>query len=112
MNTRSVTILGLIQVSVVIFGTLFVSGMLKVYGYTENPHLSWSPIAVFIRHYGLVLLIIPLIWIAAAIPAQAPERHPALPYASTLFGIVLLIFGTFFYIVVAIGSGPRLGPLQ
>ena len=60
---RSTTIIALVQTLVVIGGFVAVGVVLKAAGYPENPMwVRWNPAAVFLRHYGGWLLLVPIIW--------------------------------------------------
>lgn len=63
MIPRATTIIALSQTLVIILGFVAVGVVLKASGYPENPmRLRWNPLALFLRHYGLLLLVVPVIW--------------------------------------------------
>ncbi len=75
--SRNVTILSLIQLLVVILGFFALAMVLKVEGYPDDPPLPaslgrtvWSPLALFLRHYGLAFLIVPVGWTILASLSQ------------------------------------------
>ena len=67
--SRNVSILALIQLLAVILGFFGLSIVLKAGGYPHDPpfpgglgRVVWSPVALFLRRYGLVLLFVPTVW--------------------------------------------------
>ena len=76
--SRNITILGLIQLLVVILGFFALGIVLKVEGYPQDPpffaslsRVVWSPYALFLRHYGLAFLLVPVIWTVIASLSQS-----------------------------------------
>ena len=60
---RTNTIVALVQTLVVITGFVAVGIILKASGYPGNPMwVRWNPLAVFLRHYGGWLLLVPILW--------------------------------------------------
>lgn len=61
--TRAVTFLGIFQVACLLCGFLALGIVLKICGYpAEVPQVEWSPLAVFLRSYGLYFLVVPACW--------------------------------------------------
>ena len=54
---RAISIMALIQVGVVVGGTLFVAAMVKANGYGggDVPDSFFNPKALFVRHFGFTL---------------------------------------------------------
>ena len=100
---RAISIIALIQVGVITGGTLFVTVMLKAHGYgsIEVPNAFFNPRAVFVRHSGYVLLLLPIGW---ALVAAFIARTSATPWA--LRGVLLLGIGA---IVLGICAYAMLG---
>ena len=100
---RAISIIALMQVAVVTGGTLFVTVMLKAHGYgsVEMPDVFFNPRAVFVRHSGYVLLLLPAGW---ALVAAFIARSTATPWA--IRGVLLLGIGA---IVLGICAYAMLG---
>lgn len=64
---RAISVLTLIQVGVVIGGTLFVKAMLKANGYEDAMRDHYNSAAIFIRQYGFAFLLLPTVWTALAL---------------------------------------------
>jgi hypothetical protein len=107
METRPITILGLLQFCAVLGGTLFVRSMMRLNGYNEDMAQMWSPIAIFVRDYGLVLLTIPTFWMLLALYLQRSTKPELLYWSVLIGGFLLLLCGLIFYFAVAL-----LVPLQ
>lgn len=76
--SRNITILAFIQLLLVILGFFGLGIVLKVSGYPHDPpfmaslgRVVWSPLALLLRHYGLVLLFVPVVWTVAASLSQS-----------------------------------------
>jgi hypothetical protein len=69
---RAISIVCLIQVGVVVFGTMFVTLSLKGAGYGRGdlPNHWFNSAAVLVRNWGLLLLLFPVLWVAAAMYIQ------------------------------------------
>ncbi len=95
--SRNVTILALIQLLLVILGFFALGIVLKISGFPNDPPFPgglgvvvWSPVALLLRRYGLVLLFVPAIWTTFASLSQS--RRIVFSFAVWLaIGIVLSI---------------------
>lgn len=70
--SRLITILTLLQTVVIVVGFFVLGVVLKISGY-GSPHelgVRWNPLAVFLREYGLWLLVLPIAWVPFAIKAE------------------------------------------
>lgn len=75
MPPRIVSILGLLQVVCVVLGFFALGLILKLQGYNDqNPLVRWSRLAVFLREYGAVLLLLPLLWVISATMGERAGR--------------------------------------
>jgi len=81
---RTVTMIALLQATVITWGTLYVGAMMKFQETNPRFHPGWLP--VFVREAGFVLLAIPVVWVAATLCA-------ARSHVSSWFGIGLLAVG-------------------
>jgi len=75
--SRNITILAMIQLLVVILGFFALAIVLKAEGFPRDPpfmaslsRVVWSPFALFLRHYGLAFLLVPVVWTVAASLSQ------------------------------------------
>ncbi len=97
---RAISIIALIQVGVVVGGTLFVAAMLKAFGYGsgEVPDSFFLPIPLFVRHFGFTLLLLPAVWTMAAVFTARAAFRPWLPPVVLLLGITVVLLGIGGYI--------------
>ncbi len=103
--SRNIIKLALIQLLLVILGFFALGIVLKLEGYPHDPPFPaslaravWSPIALFLRRHGLILLFIPIVWTVFASLSQ--NRRIVFSFAVWLvIGIVLsiIIIGLFIY---------------
>jgi hypothetical protein len=75
--SRSITIVGLIQLTLVLLGFFALGIILRVEGYPHDPpfmaslgRVVWSPTALFLRNHGLLLLFVPAVWTTVASLSQ------------------------------------------
>ena len=60
----SIAVLGILQILIWFACILFVAVSMKAFGYPETASLSdFPPYAVFVRHYGLLLPLVPGSWL-------------------------------------------------
>jgi cell division protein FtsW (lipid II flippase) len=85
---RFVSIFAAMQVLVVVFGFFWNRIQLKALNYPNDPLREWNPRALWLREYGWVLLIIPVVWTLWA--ALRRKDSTALPMPVMISGIVLL----------------------
>jgi hypothetical protein len=78
--SRNITILALIQLLVVILGFFALGIVLKAEGYPQDPpfmaslsRVVWSPLALFLRHYGLAFLFVPAVWTVVTSLSQSRQ---------------------------------------
>ena len=67
--SRNISIVALMQLMLVMLGYFALGIVLKAGGYPHDPSFAaslsrvvWSPLALFLRNYGLALLFIPIVW--------------------------------------------------
>ena len=90
----------LLQGVVVVGGTMFVSlaTASNYYDFPESGTEEFSKQSLFIRHYGMALLVVPALWAAAAVYSV---RKPAPRYfqiALLAIGDVSVLVGIVFYL--------------
>ena len=93
-QNKATALIGLLQVSAVILGTLSVGIIMKINGYpSEDPTIKWSPFSIWLRSYGLVFMIIPIIWILSVSLVKDLNNNPKVVYISgTLTAALILVF--------------------
>ena len=103
----SLTVLNIfvLQVQVVLGGTLFVSLMMSAHGYdaAKGATSGFSEQALFIRHYGMWVLIFPALWIAGALYFGRAAASRDFRQAFVVIGGVAVVFGIIYYLVCAWG---------
>lgn len=67
MNFRTITILGTLQVLLVVAGVLGLGIIMWMNGYPKYNFIKWTDTALFLRHYGFTMVAVPLIWTALAV---------------------------------------------
>ena len=82
-DCRAISVMGVIQVALIVVGTLVVFGWSKFHGYEEG-HPWFSESVHFIRRYGWGFLIIPVIWTAVALWLGNRDSPP---WQESLFGV-------------------------
>ena len=98
METRHLSIIAAVQVGAVVAGTLITTFILKTGGYgTSAAYLMrFNPRSVWIREYGLVLLLLPVIWFGYALWNKF--RTEDQNRFSTAIGFILLLGLVILYI--------------
>ena len=93
MLTRPATILGTVQVVVILTGMAGLHFHMESMGYPENSLLRWRPTAVFVKESGYILLAVPLLWTtAAAVTATRTSIGFWILTGTTLAGILFFVF--------------------
>jgi hypothetical protein len=71
--SRYIGFVALLQFTLVMLGFFALAIVLKAGGYPNDPpffaslsRVVWSPLALFLRHYGLVFLLVPAAWTICA----------------------------------------------
>lgn len=89
------------QVMSVILGFFALGIVLKACGYPESPEgslIRWSPLAVGLRSYGLLLLGVPIAWVGYAIAAARMEKGVFSTSLSMLSGFFVVGCIGFFFL--------------
>jgi hypothetical protein len=76
--SRTVTLLGLAQAATVICGFFGLAIILRHQGYPGEPHQAgsnfviyhWSPLILFLRRFGMLLLLVSLAWTVFAVISE------------------------------------------
>ena len=100
--SRTTTYVAILQVAVTVFGFLALGIVLKFCGYPDGFGVRWNPLAVFLREYGIWLLIAPLFWTLFALKAQKVDRGILSGRLAMILGMCLagLVALTFLYAAV------------
>jgi hypothetical protein len=98
---RVISIIALLQVGVVIGGTMFVAAMLKAKGYQggEVPDSFFLPDALFVRQFGFVFLLLPLAWTFLAVFIARLGFHRG-PVVIFLIGVASILLGIAGYVML------------
>jgi hypothetical protein len=80
--SRTITLLALAQAATIICGFFGLAIMLRRYGYPGEPYQAgssfviyhWSHATLFLRRYGLCLLVAPLVWTVFTAIAENREN--------------------------------------
>jgi hypothetical protein len=101
--SRNITILGLMQLLLVILGFFGLGIVMKINGYpSEDFGVCWNPLALLLRRHGLMLLLVPLIWTTFAALSQNRRRFIFSLDVWAVLGMVfaLAIISVFIYACV------------
>lgn len=101
---RVISIIALLQVGVVIGGTLFVRTMLKMWGYGTEEGIGshYRPGSLFIRHFGIFLFLVPITWTILAVGSMRFSARDWQWQALLIAGIALIGAGAFWYFVLGV----------
>ena len=100
-NHRMQTIFVLLQVSVIMAGSLITGAIMKIMGYEDTFSERWSPFLRFIRNWGFLLIMIPMAW---TILTVAMEQRAYWYSKRWTMGSGLLVLASLVWLVVyAIG---------
>ena len=116
-DSLSILNIFLLQVQVVFAGTLFVTLVMAAHGYDSSVGSAsgFNQQALFIRHYGMWLLVFPALWIAGALYYGRAAASRDLRRTFLVIGVVAVVFGIIYYvacgwiIVSRVGSPLALG---
>jgi len=74
--TRATTIIGLVQLLLIVLGYFALAIIFKMWGYPNVTWIRWNSLALFLRQWGLLLLLVPIVWTAYAVVCCRRERYP------------------------------------
>ena len=100
-------ILAVLQSALIVGGSLSTAALMKACGYPDA-HQFWHPLALFVRHWGFLLLSIPLIWAGATMwleRSRVTEFSIRSTVATGLLVLAELGFLMFFSALLASGAG-------
>lgn len=98
---RGITIIGGLQIALVVLGWCALGIVLKFNGYPDdNPYVQWTPLAVWLREYGVWLFLLSPVWTGMAIFLHEKEERVVLDAVVAVTGVVLSV-GIFFLFLVA-----------
>jgi len=92
VNAHPATRIAVMQVFLIFGGVASVCAMMKVWGYPD-PEIRWNPAAIAIRDWGLLLLLIPMVWAPLAIHWENRSEGWTLRWTVVSgFGLLILLF--------------------
>jgi hypothetical protein len=108
MSARPITKIAVVQFSLVVIFFTVLGIAMKIAGYPHDPFVRWNPFSVFLRTYGMWMLLVPALWVAVCLFAE--RKWPdAWDDSDTLcYGIMtaLLIIGVFVFAAVTSHTRP------
>lgn len=109
---RPISIVGILQVLVIVLGFIALGTHMKFLGYPNAAEyvFRFSPLALFLREYGVYLLLVPPLWMALAV-FSSPRDHGIFSLPAVLLqgvAIILIFLCTFLYATVRPGVRPLL----
>ena len=97
------TIIALVQTLVVVLGFVAVGLVLKASGYPDNVMwVRWNPVALFLRHYGMWFLLVPILWTYGAGVALNDDRCRVSYSTMVMIGIALAVVGIIAFMYAAV----------
>ena len=103
-NLRFLTIVGTMQTVAVIFGTLLVVALMKPILDSHSVSLAELPKGtVFVHKAGLLMLVVPVAWVAAGVFAHCRTHSPVLLRTLQCAGLGLFLGLVFLYWAAVIG---------
>jgi hypothetical protein len=107
--SRTIILLALAQAATVICGFFGLAIVLRNHGYPHEPgyyisllqHIHWNPLSLFLRRFGMILLLVPLGWAVFAVNAESRAKF-ILPFSwwliiGTIIPLALIMM--FFYAI-------------
>ncbi|HWL53014.1 MAG TPA: hypothetical protein VNQ90_11300 [Chthoniobacteraceae bacterium] len=90
--SRAITFLGIFQVVCLVIGHFALGMILKLHGYPNAyPGAQWSPLALFLRTHGALLLVIPGLWTFFAVVLARRNRGLFSEKFAMLAGVAISI---------------------
>jgi hypothetical protein len=98
-DRRWLALAGLVMLLLMVLGFVALGIVMRVNGYpNSNPFIRWTPLALTLRQHGHWGLVLPLVWvIAAVISSHVGRRFLAEVVASALAILALVIPLLFLY---------------
>ena len=89
-NMSTISRLALLQCLVVVIAVLTTCGLLKLNAYDPDSEIRWNPVAVAIRNYGFLLLLVPAVWAAASFALERSAVHRWSPSWTLVSGLMVI----------------------
>ncbi len=98
-DRRWIALVGLVMLLLMVLGFVALGIVMKVNGYpNSNPFIRWTPLALTLRQHGHWSLVLPLLWvIAAVISCHVGRRFLAEAVAAALATLALVTPLLFLY---------------
>ena len=109
-DSRTIALLGLVQVLLIVLGWAAVTVVLKFHGFPDNPAVRWNPLSVWLREWGWLFLVLVVLWTIYAAAATTTGSRLFSPGIAALCGglILALALSLFGYAAVAAVTHPLL----
>jgi hypothetical protein len=100
---RAISIITLIQAGVIVGGVLIVTAILKAKGYGQGEVPDWffRSDALFMRHAGFTLLLIPAAWALSTALLARLEANIWIQWSMIAAGIAAVLFGMWYFMLLA-----------
>lgn len=102
MTAHPITRIALVQLLLAIVGFFTLAIMMKLKGYPNFSWVHWRPEAIWLRHYGLLVLLVPLGWSIASIACERKWPHEVSNRVHVVTGIGVALYIFFGFLVVAL----------
>ncbi len=106
MSARPITTIAIVQVAIVVLCYFLLCAVLKIQGYPSE-WLRWKPLTVFLRAYGMWMLVVPALWVILCVLAES--KWPAqIDYPIILiYGIFVALMILAVFVTAAVDSHTR-----
>ena len=98
-----------LQILVIVGGLLVLGACMKLWGYPHNPDLRWNPLAIFVRHHGAWLLLLPLASYLGCLYAE--HKWPASFTSDETSALALCLFLALFLFFASVVAVSQRHPL-
>lgn len=89
---REISIVGLVQVLVILAGWFAISVQMKALGYPDGGEMiRWNPAALFVREKVYIVLLVPIAWTVFAIVGEFSARFALSKWTTLSVGIALIL---------------------
>lgn len=99
----------LLQVFVIVAGTVSTTIMLKANGYPDVYLMEWNAASVFVREWGWLGILIPVVWLSWVLWRAARLGYAEIVPRQVATGIALTILLAGFYCWATANPGKRRG---
>ena len=87
---KAQSVLGLMQTVLILYAILTTATLMKAMGYPDDDILvQWRPMALFVRKFGLLLMLVPISWCCITIRLENSSSRFSKPW-TLVSGLLLL----------------------